>query len=328
MTKRFIIYSILALLAVFTLGVYLFTRGSPADDLIQEQGRLHGRISGAEGRLKKEKETLASLLQGLYNSYPLASSMQEQMRQASDLVNKTDFMFANADGLTPELLVENILNGELINSQRQDINLLIQEWQRKTDISSIDDISVEESEKIKQEAEMIKEFIETLLAMVGNLTPQNSGLSQFQIDNYVSQLPSVESINEVLVSIGVAIEDYTTNIAQNPNATSPSVTPGDVIAQENVVAGIQAELATIQQQLAQVEEQLQQISPTPTPTPVPTPIPTPTPTPITTDPIDPSVYGVQHFQNVINSGPRVIPHDEGIIIQPGPPRLIQGTDPY
>lgn len=311
------------------LGMYFFIRGNNGDDLIAQKNNLQNNLVVAKKKLKEEKQKLEIMTSDLKNSFPLATSTQEQMRKASEIVRQTNFLFTNADGSNPELIVKNFLNNLRINNERKNINLLLAEWQKKMDISSIWAMNVQESEQISQEAQIIKKFIEDLSQIVGSFTTGNSGLSQLQIDSYLAQLPSIEVINEVLASLGTAIENANNPPASNPETNpglqnspaSPNpppaqppvvVTPSDVIREQAIVAEAQRQADILQEQLALIEAQL---------SPPPAPItPTPAPTPIEINPTNNPDY-INPYN--INSADY-----QGIIIQPGPPQLIQGTNQY
>lgn len=255
------------------------------------------------------------MMNELQNSFPLAVGIQTQMKKASSLVKQTDFMFTDANGLNPEMIIGNFSTSILINDERKNINLLISSWQKEVDISSITKIDITESEKIKKDAETIKIYIEDLSKIVKSLTPENSGLSQSQIDTYLSQLPSVEEINEVLVSMETAIEN-----ANNSGGSSSSITPEDILAEQAAITDAQNQAADLQEQLTQIEQQTDQ-GPS-----------LPPETDITTNPNSEN----QNTNNGNNSNDYAAPYDSrnvyrpnpSIIIQPGPPELIQGSNQY
>jgi len=178
----------------------------------------------------------------------------------------------------------------LINNERRNVNLLVEDWNKLTKISSISNLGLEEAEKIRREAEVIKNFLVNILSIVDGLTPNNSGLSQSEIDTYLAQLPTIDSINQVLAVLDASIASD----AQSLEPPAPTVTPDEVIAQQNLVEQTEAEVSALEEEVAQ---QPTEISP-PTPESYQTP------------------------------GPRIINTKQGIIIQPGPPQLIPSTDPF
>ncbi len=291
------------------LGIYFFMRGNNGDDLITQKNKLENNLIVARGKLEKEKQKLENIKSELADSFPFAMAVQDQMKKASNIVKQTDFLFTDASGLNPELIIKNLLNGIRINNERKDINILLIEWQKKIDILAINKIDIVETEKIKKEIETIKIFVEELSQLVGSLTETNSGLSQFQIDIYSLQLPSIESINEVLASIETVIQNAN-NTSVSSLTNTPLVTPNDVVIEQAVVTQIQNEVTTLQEQLTQVEEQAGQAS----------------------TPFVPPVEIFQDANSTLNdTNSENLPNQNNnnnfpsIIITPGLPRLIQGS---
>lgn len=336
MTKVFIGGGIF--IFILFLGIYFLTRSTSQDDLIAQKEKIQNDLTISRERLKKEKEKLNTMFDDLRLSFGFATTTQDQMKKASDVVKQTDFMFNDPHGSSPEIIVDNPLNNIFINIERGNINSILREWQKKTDLLSIKSIDVGEGEKIKKDAETIKTFIQDLSLVVSSLTPKNSGLSQFQINAYLSQLSSIVLINQVLASLETAIQNAKIDNSQIPNAqndfpvynsqtfpSSPSnttsnistVAPEDVVAQQKIVAEVQAQTTALQDKLVEIQQQIQ---------PVP-PFTVQTETNTTT-----STNSTNQNQNNSNNStgvysPRQIT-PQGIIIQPGPPQLIQGTDPF
>lgn len=334
MRKIFIIGGIF-ILPVLVWGVYFFSTGNSLNDLLAKKNKTQDTLVTTQVKLIKDKSTLEAMTTVFKSSFALAIGVQDQVKKASDIIRQTDFMFIDPNSLNPELIIKNLPNRISINNQRKDINLILIEWQKETDMLSVKKIDLIESQKIRQDALIIKSFIQELAKAVVQLTPENSGLTQFQINNYSAQFPTIRSINEVLDSLGNSIEN--TNTPNTPTGNQSNivieytVNPEDVLAQQAVVAEAEARVTALQQQLAQIEEQIQQSYPEYFPVSVetnttPSPIPeteTETPAPLTSPiPVDaaPDPY----------ANKRVINRDDfqGIIVQPGPPRLIQGIDQF
>ncbi|MSU44982.1 hypothetical protein EXS45_02270 [Candidatus Nomurabacteria bacterium] len=277
MNKNFIVIGGVIFLLIFIFGIFFFTRGSKADELIRQKNKLEVALKVAQNKLNKEKENLETLTKGLQSSFPMAVNVQEQMKKSSSLVRQTDFIFNNPYGSNPELIFKNFKNSVRINNERKSINLILSGWQQKTNLLSVEAIDLAESERIRQDVKVIRLFIENLSEVVTSLTPANSGLLQFQIDINTSRFPSINSVNEVLTSIETAIAvETSSNAGSNPTI----VTPADVISEQTIIVETQNQIVALQQQLTQVEEQIQQLSPDPLPvvTSIETPAPTPTPT--------------------------------------------------
>ncbi len=338
MNKSIVAGSIVAFLLIVLSGVYFLTREEKKEDLFSQKNKLEVSLATAKSKLEQEQSNLDSLKVGLRDSFPLAVGVQEQMRRASGLVGETDYLFTNSLSANPQLVFTNPLVSLKINEQRAKINLLLAEWKKKDNAMYLSKINISEAEKIQAEAESIKAFIEDLTKIVENLTVENSGLTQFQIDTYVYSLPSVESIEEVIVALNDIIDNSTNNsqgiaeaedtyepaanINWNPTSNEVTVTPEQVVVAEQSVAVVQAEVENIEAQLAVVNEQIQAQNPTVYVPPEDT----------TTDPNTNSSTGGSTTSSPSNSpntpsGNTPAP-SQGIVVQPGAPRLIQGSNPY
>jgi hypothetical protein len=299
--KKSLIITVGIVLLIIIAGLYLFTRSNKGEEIVVKINRLQKEIVVAKDKLDKENKKLEAMGNDLRNSFPFAASVQDQMKKATEIVKQTDFMFTNASGLNPELIIKNLLNSVHINNERKEINLFLLEWQKKMDILSLQTIDITEGEKIKQEVETIKTFLEDLSQLIGNLTVENSGFSQFQINTYSSQLPPIGAINEVLASLQNAIENSNSQTSSN---SSTIVSSEEIITQGEVVADIQTQVVSLEEQLVEAQGGL----PPPVLPPVEV-IPTNPGLDIDVRTIDRSKY-------------------QGIIIQPGPPRLIEGSNQY
>ncbi len=340
MNKSIVVGAIVAFLLIVTSGVYFLTREEKAEDLFSQKNKLEGNLATAKGKLQQEQNNLDSLKAGLRDSFPLAVGVQEQMRRASGLVTETDYLFTNSLSSNPQLVFTNPLLSLKINEKRAEINLLIAEWQKKDNAMYLSKLNIAEAEKIQAEAEIIKSFLEDLANIVANLTVENSGLTQFQIDTYVYGLPSVEVINEVIVSLGeiintyennpegvAQVEDYyepASNINWNSTPSQVVVTPEQVVVAEQSVAVVQAEVQSIEAQLAVVNEQIEAQSPTVYVPPEDTP--PASGGPATNDGSD--ISGVNNPTSPTTPSGNTPAPSQGIVVQPGAPRLIQGSNPF
>ncbi len=336
--KKIIITSVGVTLLI-VLGIY-FTYRNNLEDLNAERDQLQSDLAIAKNNLEKEKTKLNGMMGGFRNSFTLAIDMQDQMKRASNIVKQTDYMFFDPNGPNPEFKFTNPLSSILINEQRKNINQLISGWQDKIDIFSVRKINIKESEQIKKDIEIIKKFVQDLLKIVNRLTPANSGLSQDQIDAFILELPSFVNISQILLSVNFSIENANKNLqtsAEEDTKTSTEtgedssldpdifkVTPEDIVAEQARVEEAQTKVADIEEQLRQVEEQIQQLTKPSTPTPAPAPLPTLEPV-VNPEPVNPNTDDVDNLNGYT---PRQFKPAQGIIIQPGPPRLIQGVDDY
>ncbi|MBY0376930.1 hypothetical protein K2P96_03075, partial [Patescibacteria group bacterium] len=274
-------------------------------------------------KLASQKEKLSSMLADIKQSFSLAITVQDQIRQATDIVNKTNFMFNDPNGANPKLITKNPLSNIPIEAQRAGVNTILSGWQGKLSLSSLHLLDVAASEKIKQNAQDIQTYLNNLSTIVDHLTPENSGLTQFQIDTYAAKLPPKDAIQQVINNIQDAIDHAngggngnggTGGTGDNGNGT----TPEDVIQQQNTVDETQHEIDEIQHQIDQINQQQNQNNNPPVQQ-----ADNSTPT------VDTSGTPPPTDNNTINYGvKRVIDKHQGILIQPGEPQLIQGSDPY
>mgnify|MGYP003393248897 CR=1 FL=1 len=302
-------------------GLYFNQSQTELEKLRAAQDKLKVRVESATDKYNREKQTLAALSDELRRSFPLGSSAQEQMKKATQLVSETDFMFENATSSNPTLWIKNSsTNDTFINAKRKEINLLIQEWQKKQNTLVINQINVAESQKIKDGVETIQDFIADLFDILDNLTPENSTFSQSQIDNYLSQLPALTVITQVLNTLENSIQQ---EVATNPtspstNSNSSEPTPAQVSAQETVVAESEADLQTLEDQLAIIEEQIEALINPPVEE---TPIEELAEEEVSSSPTNPQ--DVSDTSRVDNYQVQ-----QGIIVQPGNPELIDGANLY
>lgn len=297
--KKSLIIILGVMVLIIASGLYFFTRSNKGEEIVVKINRLQKEIVVAKDKLEKENKKLEAMESSLRDFYPFAVAVQDQMKKATEIVKQTDFMFTNASGLNPELIIKDFLNSVQINNERREINKFLSEWQKKMDVLYIRTIDLAEGERIKQQVEIIKTFLEDLAELIGNLTEANSGLSQFQIDTYSSQLPPIETINGVLDSLQNAIDN-----SQNSSTSNPSVIPEDVILQQEVVEDVEEEVSSLENELGETGW----IPPEPPPAEV-VPATYPSLENLDVRTIDRSKY-------------------QGIIIQPGPPRLIEGSNQY
>jgi len=331
-SQRAKIIGSIALLLTISFGIYLFTRGSEYENLIDKKTELEKDLLAAQEKLKAEEDKLNQMLEDLQNSFQLSFAIQDQMQLALSLITQTDFLFEDAYGQNPN----SFLGTSLIN-QRKDINFLLSQWQKQLGILGLGNIDKTSSAKIRQDAERIKQFFQSLAGTISGLTPGNSGLTQEQIDAYLSQLPTTGQINEIINSIDDAIENLN-------NSENPTVTPEQVVAQQEVVDDAREEVEEIEEELEEIEEQIEEEYPYPTPAEVPEEYATPayeTPAQGYSYPT-PEAYSTPSQSYSYQSpetytGGETLPYYPtpysrakypGIIVQPGPPQLIPGSDPY
>lgn len=328
MNRTFVIIGSIGFVIVVIFGIYFFAIRPESDDLITTRNKLEDALSIAQDKLSEARGVLSKMTDDLSNYFFFGLGIQDQIKDISDIVKQTDFLFKNASGQNPEFLVENFATGDLINEERKKINMILANWQEKTSVLALSKIGLKEAQQIQEEAQAIQAYLASLYGAVGSLTPANSGLSQDTIDSYLFQLPATESVNEIIVSLSESItlessqnnSGTSTQTNNNSNTSTPPITPEQVLQQQELVEQYEEEVETIQQEIIEVEQQIVDTNPAPSDPPpivvapppiVPTPVVNPNPSPV-------PVYGTYGSRKIIPT--------TGIIIQPGPPVLIQGVD--
>ena len=304
MSKSYIISGGIVFLLFIVLGVYFYNRENSLDNLILQKQKLQSDISLTINKLGKEEQTLQTLINGPNISFATTTIIQNQIKQAYFLISQTDFMFSDPNGLNPKIKIKESPSSLALNAQRRKINLILKKWQEKITPSQVKEIDAKDAKQIETEIETIRIFVNNLSTIMENLTVENSNLSSFQIKNYSTRLASLDSIDNVLISIETTIK------SSNDNNQAP-VTPDQIVTQELVVNDIQTELVILQNQLTQIEQKIQQISP----------ILSSTTTPESSATINPDLENYESSYIPYNKS-------EPIIVQPGPPRLIQGSNQY
>ena len=304
MSKSYIISGGIVFLLFIVLGVYFYNRENSLDNLILQKQKLQSDISLTINKLGKEEQTLQTLINGPNISFATTTIIQNQIKQAYFLISQTDFMFSDPNGLNPKIKIKESPSSLALNAQRRKINLILKKWQEKITPSQVKEIDAKDAKQIETEIETIRIFVNNLSTIMENLTVENSNLSSFQIKNYSTRLASLDSIDNVLISIETTIK------SSNDNNQAP-VTPDQIVTQELVVNDIQTELVILQNQLTQIEQKIQQISP----------ILSSTTTPENSATINPDLENYESSYIPYNKS-------EPIIVQPGPPRLIQGSNQY
>ncbi len=315
-----IIFGIIAS-ALFLLGIYGAYNLNRNDYSALDQERLEQDLIFTKAKLQRERQKLAGLEQEFRNAFPFGVAVQAQMQAAAEIVGKTDFMFQNADTLDPEFILKNIDLAKDIDTQRKNINLLIANWKNISGTLDVGSIGLAEGEKVQKDITEIQLFISSLSKILADLAPDGSELTQFEIYTYISQIPSVNSVTLILNSLAEAVNSYNDGQLASPpagfieqNTIASFVTVKDIVAQQGIVANTEQEVARIEENLAQIQNipEVQNTAPQ-------------IGVPQTYIPVN-----NQYITNGEYVNPRTINKEdfEGIIIQPGPPKLIQGTDQF
>ncbi|MBY0376520.1 hypothetical protein K2P96_00920, partial [Patescibacteria group bacterium] len=85
MNKSVIIGGSVAFLLIMAFGVYFFARGGKPDGLNSSRNKLQADLALAQDKLASQKEKLSSMLADIKQSFSLAITVQDQIRQATDI---------------------------------------------------------------------------------------------------------------------------------------------------------------------------------------------------------------------------------------------------
>ena len=336
MRRSLVVASAIVLFALISGAVYIFTgSGTNLENLENLKFRLGTNLILAQNKLKEQKDELLGINATLRQSFPAAAAAGDNMRDIMNAVKKTDSLFIDPYGANPTLISGGSLASQSISTQRSKINKIIASWQKKTDIFYIQNMSSEETQNIKDDAEKIVAYIQSIFSIVNNLTTENSGLSSFVIETQVSQVASPSVVENLVVSMNNNISESqtagssaTTNgntednsgpiAGSTPSASNnSSITADDVAELENQIAETENEIIEIQAQIAAVEQQIAEINVVPI-----------EPVVDVAPPTDPNTDTGPNPGSVTDFVPRKINTKQPVIVQPGPAVLVPGTDPY
>jgi hypothetical protein len=286
-----------ALALLIGFGVYSIFAGPTKDAQTKaEEARIKSELAIAEAKVEFETAKLNNMQVQVRDSNPFLSAIQGQLSNAQNILKGTDAVFIDTNTDNPKINVTTATKAieKDINNRRAVINQLLADWEKKASLTSTKNVDEATVALIIKDAEKIKEFIAELSQIVSLLTPQNSGLSQAQIDSFVAVVNDASSqINNVIV----ALVD-----AQTP------VTQTDIQTQQTVVDVAQQNANLLAEQLAQLQAQNQipvVVAPEPAPEPTTTIVQEEIPPPLPPLPVIPT---------------------SGLIAPKGKPQLIQGAN--
>jgi len=221
-------------------------QGAQADVLAQ-QANLEALQEGAT------TQTLDLYQQGVTTAQTsLVTAAQNAYLQVADAIqNKSDTLFANASTPNPQLQIP-------VDSSDQDVAKNInfsrlQVTDKLNDLKTIVGADVTTAANlvaITGDFQFIKNFLDTLSLQTNQLSTGNSGLTQDQINTYVSTMNAAESeTNAAIASFNGAQSAWETAADTLATITSSS-TPEALQAQEAMVEKSQATVEGIQNQIS------------------------------------------------------------------------------
>ncbi|MEK7514410.1 MAG: hypothetical protein AAB587_01135 [Patescibacteria group bacterium] len=291
--RGFIIPLVVGLIAVVLGGgIYFYMRSQDAE------GNLKRELARAQKQVIIEKEKLKNLENEFEGQYPLYLIIREQYAKAREAIDYSDVFFTNPNTSSLQIKIKTKTSAveTKVEAQRTEVNKALNAWKDLIALPNANNVTVATINSILESAETMESFIAQLSAIVDGLTPANSGLTLAQIDAYQALIDSLSG------NIGSVVESLTSTQSTSQNTGSQSSTTGntvtvqDIQVQQTVVAQAQAEVQAISQGGTSSQEPQASLSPEDTPLSS-----------------DPDFIGVS-------------PSSDPLIITPGIPQLIQGTN--
>jgi len=326
--KGFVAFSILAILVLLSGGVFFYAKAQSKKELAKQAQvqDIKNKIVDAEAQVRTETSKL-NYLSGIFRDQnPVYAVVHDYYQRVSDAIESTDAVFQNPATSKPEIKVSTKTETikQNINDKRAKMNLLLAQWKKMANAAFVQETSKNTIQNIQKDAQAILSFIQSVHTIVVALTPENSGLTQAEIDAYVNSLAQASAeIISTINSLNVAISVLPIAPTQTSSSTPPIsvVTPATVSEQQVVVQQAVAQVVALQAQLAQV--QTPAVQTTQTQSTSQTPAPTSTSSQTTT------------IINVPQVSAPALPSAEtdtslfpDVSVQPGPEQLIQGANSF
>ena len=239
-----------AIVLIIGLSVYFVTREEEKPSVESEIERVQQELADARQNLEQEREELAKLMANLRNSAPAYAHASDHVDRLEKAIKQTDRMFIGANSTNPKLSVSTtFVLGNDINSRRAQINLLLKNWRNKVNVAVATQVTRATLNELKVDAEVIILYVRELEAVIKTATPENSGLTQRQIDDYLRSLVSIQ------LDIQATIDSLEEILARNPDfppANNPP-TSQEIIDQE-------AEVEVAEDEVEQLEEELEDLT--------------------------------------------------------------------
>ncbi|MCK5059682.1 MAG: hypothetical protein KAR00_00865 [Candidatus Pacebacteria bacterium] len=274
-------------------GVYMCFRLQ--DEKKTQEEKLQMKLSQAQTLVEEETDKLNEFKKIFRATYSQYAAVQAECIKIANIVRSLDILF-DKPSTNPKirLYTETPKIEADINGKRAEINNILKSCPNKT------------ASAIKKDAEAVKSFVDDLLAIIDALTPENSGFSQEQIDIYFTTI--FEAAGEI-----DAIIETLANSSANENEQI-TITSEEIIMQEDVVTQAQEEVETIQEELEEVQSGSSSGD-------------TSSEESTSSSTSEESSSEESSSEDTDFTGGE-IPDGGGIIIQDGPPELIQGSNPF
>lgn len=295
--------AIVVVILIAGLGVY-FSSNKSTDNktLAGQEQRLQKEITKAKEKVTKEKDKLNGFERAFRTAFPFYGIADDGFRDVSEAVHKTDFLFENPDSATPKIKLQILAALEKsINDKRSQVSLALIAWKEKADIALAKNLDNKALQEIINEAQIVAAYVDELNLIVDNLTTSNSGLSQETINYYEDVLGGVTAvIDSTVIALENAQTVATAPANANTSANEVVVAVEQITTQQQVVANAEAQLQALEEALAVIVEQLAALE----------------------------ASSAEVIPDVVEQGYVDWDSLPDLIVQPGEPRLIQGSNHY
>lgn len=262
-----LVYSIIGVVIVAILiggSFYLFSYNK--DGHSADGSRL---VSASKLAVETEAGKLAELERRYNAERAVIKDIQSQYSNIrNSILKKTDIFFDDPNSSNPKIRIKitdkKVLDD--INRRRLQVSKLLKIWDERYNIIETDSPSIallpslpDMVKEAKNDIKYIEEYIKALQNIVGDLTPQDSGLTQSEINYYETVVTTNSKEIEKVVANIVLVETHTAQIYQpqtstttpvvvnnNSNPTPPPVvppivTPSQIQAQQDALTQAQEE---------------------------------------------------------------------------------------
>jgi len=252
--KGFTLLHLIIVIGVFFvvgIGYFILHRdsGTKNESILKPNTTPEENLQIMEEDLISARASLAMLQEGFMFDRPVNKSFNSNCLKLLSVVRKTDTFFTL--NVKPEFKVKTDAAAvAAINSQRTQIETKLTNIKSRCGISSRKQLTLDILIELKNDALFIQAYIKALTKIIDSLTVAKSGLSQFQINSYQN---IIITSDEEIGSIITAITDAIPTTQSNEVVIAHQVTEQHIETQENIVQGLEAQIASLQEQIAQFQ---------------------------------------------------------------------------
>jgi len=329
---------IVALCALIGSGAYWYVSVRPSSGESESALRakeLKAKLVEARAAVKNGTETLEDLTVLYYATRPFQALMQEQYERMESIAEVRTAIFFDESGVSPIGSVAGTKKKnveETLKAERRKVIEALERWNEAFRLDLGETLGADDLRQAKKDAETIASYIKALEVFVDTLTPEASGFTPLQIDLYKEEVEAAkEEIQSVLASLasappapspnsaGEAANANPVTTSGNPSAPKVSVTAEEVLRESEALAEAREEVARLESEIAELETSGTQGGESPS---EPQEM-APPPTILDTSPSASEGNASGGEGNAGEGQDFLLPP---ILVEPGPPKLIQGSN--